>query len=102
MVALDVGALAFMSRAEVIDIGGLTEPRIAYARGGHLDKQLDARWLGSDEHRNCIILHSRERPRVDSEGRVRWFSGYPVERRVLAMSWVMERYRAQAVLEHAR
>lgn len=101
LVALDVGALAYSLPNDVVDLGGLTEPHIAYAPGGHLDKRVDARWLESLRPAR-IILHSRERPRVDARGKVRWFAGYPVERRVLGMRWVLEHYRVERVIEHAR
>jgi hypothetical protein len=100
LVALDVGALAYSLPNDVIDLGGLTEPHIAYAPGGHLAKRVDERWLESMAPAR-IILHSRERPRVDAQGRVRWFAGYPVERRVLGMRWVLEQYRVERVIRHA-
>ena len=100
VVALDVGALAYWSGAQVVDLGGLTEPRIARVPGGHLDKRVDAAWL--EQLRPArIVLHSRVRPKVDASGRVRWFAGYPVEQHVLSMPWVLEGYRVQRVIEHA-
>jgi hypothetical protein len=94
VVALDVGALAYLTTAQVVDLGGLTEPRIAFAQGGHLTKQVDAAWLESLRPRR-IVLHSRERPKVDGEGHLRWFAGYP-------MPWVLRSYRVERVIEHAR
>ena len=100
VVALDVGALAYWSGAEVVDLGGLTEPRIAYAPGGHLDKRVDSAWLEQLKPAR-IVLHSRVPPKLDEQGRVRWFAGYPVEQRVLAMLWVLKGYRVERVIEHA-
>jgi hypothetical protein len=100
VVALDVGALAYWSGAQVVDLGGLTEPRIAHVRGGHLDKQVDSAWLQGLKPAR-IVLHSRVRPKLDAQGRVRWFAGYPVEQHVLAMRWVLEGYRVERVIEHA-
>ena len=98
---VDVGApgLACVTQP-LIDLGGLTEPRIAHAPGGHLDKQLDGAWLATRAPA-LIVLHSREPPKVDAEGYLRWFAGYPVERRVLALPWVRAGYRVQHVLEYA-
>jgi hypothetical protein len=100
VVALDVGALAYWSGAQVVDLGGLTEPRVAHAPGGHLDKRVDSAWLEQLAPAR-IVLHSRERPKVDEHGRVRWFAGYPVEQHVLAMPWVLRGYRVERVIEHA-
>jgi hypothetical protein len=46
------------------------------------------------------VLHSAQRPRVDEAGRLRWFAGYPVERRVLAMPWVWWGYRVKTSMEY--
>jgi hypothetical protein len=99
VVALDVGALAYLLPNDVVDLGGLTEPRVAYAPGGHLDKHIDPVWLESTAPAR-IVLHSRERPRVDNAGQVRWYRGYPVERRVLGMRWVLTGYRVERVIQH--
>ena len=45
---LDVGAVGLACVTQpLLDLGGLTEPRVAYAPGPHLDKQLDAAWLAA-------------------------------------------------------
>jgi hypothetical protein len=80
-----------------LDLGGLTEPKIAYARGGHLDKQLDPRWLRAQKP-GLLVLHSQARPRVDARRQLRWFSGFPVERRVLAV--LGREFEVQAVVEY--
>jgi hypothetical protein len=98
--ALDVGALGYSADVSILDLGGLTEPSIAYARGGHLDKHVSSEWLRARAPA-LIVLHSRAAPKVDAQRRVRWFSGYPVERRVLAMPWVLERYRVRSVIQYA-
>lgn len=96
---LDIGAVGYRGGRQVIDLGGLIEPRVAYARGGHLAKHIDAAWL-AQKAPGVIVLHSRVRPRVDAAGHVRFFAGYPVERRVLAMPWVWQRYRVRSVIEY--
>lgn len=98
---VDVGALGVACpHVTLLDLGGLTEPAVAYARGVHLAKQVDAHWL---RVRNpaLIVLHSRERPAYDRERRLRWFAGYPVERRVLAMAFVQRAYRVERVIAYA-
>jgi hypothetical protein len=97
--ALDIGILGYVYEGPILDLAGLTEPRIAYAPGGHLAKHVDSAWLRSRTPA-LILLHSDERPRLDADGHVRWFRGYPVERRVLAMPWVMQDYRASQLLPY--
>lgn len=98
---VDVGALGFACPHQtLLDLGGLTEPVVARAGGGHLSKHVDSAWLHARAPA-LLLLHSKERPRVDESGRVRWFAGHPVERRVLAMSWVQDRFRVRHVYEYA-
>lgn len=96
---LDIGALGVRCpNLTILDLGGLTEPHVAYARGAHLDKQIDAAWLRAKAPRR-VVLHSRERPRVDERARLRWFAGYPVERRVLSL--VQDGYQVSHVIDYA-
>lgn len=99
--AIDIGALGSACLDHTfIDLGGLTEPAVAYAPGGHLDKRVSEAWLAGRAP-GLILLHSRERPRVDAAGRVRWFAGYPVERRVLGFGFVQRNYEVRDVFEYA-
>jgi arabinofuranosyltransferase len=96
---VDVGYLAYESGVEVIDLGGLTDARIASMPGGHLSKRIDAGYL---ERRapDAIVLHSATTPTVDADGRLRRFSGFEVEQRVAAMSFVRKRYRVDHVIRY--
>jgi hypothetical protein len=97
---LDVGLIgALCPAAEIIDLAGLTSRAVAYARGGHLDKQIDEAWLRA-QRPAALVLHSRERPRVDELGRLRWFAGYPVERRVLGFAFARD-LRVHDVIAYA-
>jgi hypothetical protein len=98
--ALDIGALGYYSERDFLDLGGLVEPRIAYAPGGHVAKHIDPAWLAAMAP-GVIVLHSRVAPRVDQAGHVRWFAGYPVERHVLSQPWVLRDYRVTAVVPYA-
>jgi hypothetical protein len=100
LAALDVGLLSRLFPGRVVDLGGLTEPAIAYATGRHLDKRIDGRWLLA-QRIDALVLHSSATPRVDAEGRLRWFAGYPVERRVLALGWVQSEFRVKRVVPYA-
>ena len=98
---VDVGALGVACAEHAfVDLGGLTDPEIARAAGGHLDKRIGERTFAARAP-GLILLHSRERPRIDQAGRVRWFAGYPIERRVLAFPSVQAGYRVRQVVEYA-
>jgi hypothetical protein len=96
---IDVGWIGVACpQQEIIDLAGLTTPAVAYAPGGHLDKRIDEAWLYG-QRPSALVLHSRERPRVDAQGRLRWFAGYPVERRILSFEFVRA-FRVREVLEY--
>jgi hypothetical protein len=97
---LDVGYLGYASGVEVVDLGGLTDPRIARMPGGHLQKRIDPEYL-SGRAPGAIVLHSATPPDVDADGRLRAFDGYPVELRVAAMPFVRREFRVQSVLRYA-
>jgi hypothetical protein len=98
---LDIGALGYFTGKRLLDLGGLTEARIAYAAGGHIAKRIDSAWLRAHAP-GAFLLHSRVAPRIDGEGHVRWFAGYPVERHVLGFSWVLREYRVREVIRYDR
>jgi hypothetical protein len=97
---IDLGALSYACPEQIfVDLGGLTEPNIAYARGAHLDKLVDEAWLRARAP-GMVVLHSRDRPRVDAQHNLRWFAGYPVERRVLGFVWMRD-YQVQHIFAYA-
>ncbi len=97
--AVDVGLLGEAYPGPILDLAGLTEPYVAHAQGGHLDKRISSAWL---ESRNVatFMLHSAEPVRVDAQGHVRWFRGFPVERRILSMPWVIMNYRVLQLVSY--
>ena len=97
---LDVGYLAYASEVEVVDLGGLTDPVIARARGGHLDKRIAPAYV-AQRAPDALLLHSAAPPRVDAAGRLLAFAGYPVEQRIAAMPFVRERFRVVHVQRYA-
>ncbi len=97
---IDIGVIGASCPAQdIIDLGGLTTAAVAYAPGGHLDKRIEEAWLYA-QHPVALVLHSRERPRVDDQERLRWFAGYPVERRVLGFAFARG-FRVREVIEYA-
>ena len=96
---LDIGYLGWRSGVVVVDLGGITDPVIARAPGGHLDKRVPLGHLVAQEPRT-ILLHSTSRPEVDPDGHLSRLAGYPVEQRVAALPWVRAHFRVGAVLEY--
>ncbi len=97
---VDVGYLAYRSRLEVVDLGGLTEPAIARLPGGHLDKRIAPAFLAARAP-DCFLLHSSVAPRVDAGGRLRLYAGFPVEERLVRDPWLWSRYRVESVMRYA-
>ncbi len=88
---VDIGYFTWDSDVRVLDLGGITEPVVAHAPGGHLDKDVPIGWL-AEEAPEVILLHSAVPPTVDSEGRLTRLAGYPVERRLAASAYVRRHY----------
>ena len=96
---VDVGFLAFASRAEVVDLGGITDAEVALAPGGHLDKHVPIAYLDARAPA-ALLLHSSRRPGVvDDELTHLW--GYPVEQRVADSSWARTHFRVARVVAYA-
>lgn len=90
--ALDIGALGYFSGARIVDLGGLVEPVLAHARGGHMDKKIDQDWFARQQP-SFIVLHSATEPRIAEDGQLLTLAGYPVEQRVARMPLVRATYR---------
>ena len=97
---VDVGFLAYRSGVEVVDLGGITDPAVAYLPGGHAAKELDVGWLAARDP-DTIVLSSRAPPRVDEAGRLLAFAGHPVEHRVASTAWFRARYRVVRVVPYS-
>ncbi len=100
VLALDIGALGYLTNRPMLDLGGLVEPTVAHARGGHLDKKVDEHWV----ERNMpawIVLHSATKPQVSADGQLLRLLAYPVEQRVARMSFVRSHYRVTHVQHYS-
>ncbi|MBX3268935.1 MAG: hypothetical protein KF729_01665 [Sandaracinaceae bacterium] len=93
---LDVGYVGFATGLDVVDLGGITDPRIARLPGGHADKAIDPGELAARDP-DALVLSSRIAPVVGADGRLRRFAGHPVEARVAAFAWVRESMRVTYV-----
>lgn len=96
---VDVGYVGWATGVEVIDLGGVTDPVIARAPGGHLAKRVPLGHLVERGPR-AILLHSARRPEADAEGRLTALAGYPVEQRVAAFPWVRANFRVGAITRY--
>ncbi|MDH5674162.1 MAG: hypothetical protein OEZ06_18545 [Myxococcales bacterium] len=97
---VDIGYLGYRSGVRVVDLGALTDPELAAAPGGHLDKRVSAAWLRA-RGPDTLVLHSARPPRVGPGGELLELDGYPVERRVAAMAWVRREFRVVEVVPYA-
>jgi len=97
---VDVGYLAFESKVEVVDLGGITDPVVASFLGGHISKRFDIGYLQS-RNPDAIVLHSTRPPGVSQEGRLTRLAGFPVERSIAASAWVRDRFRVTRVVEYS-
>jgi arabinofuranosyltransferase len=96
---VDVGYLGYASGLEVVDLGGLTDARIARMPGGHLDKHIDATYLVS-RNPDAIVLHSSARPVVSADAELLRLQGFAVERRVASLPAVRRGYRVDHVFHY--
>jgi len=96
IMAVDIGALGDLTGAPMLDLGGLVDPYVAHARGGHLDKRIDESWVAQKRPR-FIVLHSARPPDVSADRRLLRLSGYPVEQRVARLPFVRSHYRVTNV-----
>jgi arabinofuranosyltransferase len=97
---VDAGYLPWVGGFRVLDLAGITEPRVAHAPGGHLDKRFDPGIL-ADAPPDAIVLHSAAPPVVGAAGHLEGLAGFPVERRVASLPWVRAHYRAIRVVRYA-
>lgn len=96
---VDVGYLAWRSGVDVLDLGGVTDPIVARAPGGYLNKDVPVGYLAARDP-GIILLHSTEPPRSDDQGRLTHLAGYGVERRLASMPYVRGRYRLREVIPY--
>lgn len=97
---VDAGFLPWVGGFRVLDLAGITDPRVARAPGGHLDKRFDPGLLAAARP-DAIVLHSRVPPGVDAAGRIEALAGFPVEQRVAAQPWVRSQYEVVRVVRYA-
>ncbi len=91
---VDVGYLAYRSRLRVFDLAGVTEPVVAHAPGGHLDKFIDDVYLAQRDP-DAFVLHNRG-PDLFAPG------SFPVELRLSRGHFLRNRYRYEGAFPYSR
>jgi hypothetical protein len=92
---LDIGLPGWLApEVAFVDLGGLTDAAIGRSPGVHEDKAIPEAYLATREPDAFLVL-TREAPAVEGGGQVDVRAFYPVERRVLAMPWFAQHYRAK-------
>jgi len=91
--AVDIGLLGYTARTDIVDLGGLTDPRIGRLPGRHLDKPVDPRYVVDERAPDVVVLRIAEPPwRGDGGGmEIRAISG--VEQRLYDDGAFRRRYR---------
>ncbi|MBN1652217.1 MAG: hypothetical protein JXA30_00415 [Deltaproteobacteria bacterium] len=98
---VDIGFLAYESKVEVVDLGGVTDPVVANFPGGHISKEVDIGYLQS-KCPDAIVLHSTQPPGISEDGTLFRLSGFPVEQRIAANAWVRDRFRVARVIQYSK
>jgi hypothetical protein len=88
---VDIGYLGWASGLRVVDLGGVTDPVIAHARGGHADKEIDLGYLDARDP-DLVVFNSRQEPLVGEDGRVELRGAFPVEYRLARSEWLRSGY----------
>jgi hypothetical protein len=96
---VDIGLVGWSTGLEIVDLGGITDPVIGRARGGHLAKEVPVGYLAARAP-DALVLHSSSPPRVDDDDRLVGLAGYPVEMRIAASPWG-QRFRVVHVVRYA-
>lgn len=91
--AVDIGYLGHHCEIErIVDLAGITEPRIAHQPGAHLAKRFPLRLL-EERGVEVVILRSFVRPEL-AQGRIVHMSASPLEMRIAGTRWTWERFHA--------
>ena len=66
---VDIGQLRVRTELEVLDLGGLTDPRIGGSPGPRLDKAFDLDYLFAERRPAAVVVRVERAPDVDGECR---------------------------------
>lgn len=89
----NIGLFGYAARdVAIVDLGGLTDARIARAPGGHGRKQLDPSYL-AERSPDVVIVASPSPAVLDDRGAVQIRPNFEVERRLLELPWFGANYR---------
>jgi len=80
---VDIGMIGYRSGAEIVDLGGLTDPRIGSLEGGHLDKAIDMNYLIVERAPDVVVLRVSEPPIAAEDGSPSYVAISRIEQRIL-------------------
>ena len=90
---VDLGVMGFSSQAELVDLAGLTDPRIARVPGGHLRKEFPLDYLFEERRPDVLILRSNRPPRLEGDRLMGCHPASAVENRILMDPRLLRDYR---------
>ena len=96
---IDVGLIGYrLPERELVDLGGLTDARIARMAGNHVDRRIDVAYL-EERQPSQFLLHSARAPEL-VDGRLLAFQGYGTEMRLVRDPWFRRHYTPTRVFEY--
>ena len=96
---VDIGLIGYETGLGVLDLGGVTDPRVGKALGAYLAKQIDIGLIESAAPA-LIVLHSAY-PLDIKEGQWPNLFGYPIENWVYTQPWTRANYEPVRVVHYA-
>jgi hypothetical protein len=91
--ALDIGMLGYVaSETRIVDLGGLTDRRIALAPGNHVDRQLPIDYL-AELAPTVVLIAAWNSPPSAGLDPLSLDTVHPVEADLVADRWFLENYR---------
>lgn len=80
---VDIGLIGYRSGAEVVDLGGLTDPRIGSLPGAHLEKAIDMNYLVVERAPDVVVLRVSQPPIAAEDGSATHVAISKIEQRIL-------------------
>ncbi len=97
---VDIGLVGLRSGLDVLDLGGVTDPRVGKAPGGYLAKQVDIGLLESVRPA-LIVLHSASPITLGEHTSWPPLFGYPIENWLYTQPWTRANYQPVQVVHYA-
>ncbi len=96
--AVDIGLLGYRTGVEIVDLGGLTDPRIGTLPGRHLHKPIEPGYVVGERAPDVIVIRISSPPLAAADGGARYTAISGVEQILLADPGFGSGYRVEFVL----